>query len=231
MNGLLLAIEGIDGSGKGTQATMLRERLAADGLRVGTLSFPRYEQTTFGRMIAEYLNGKFGQLGSVGPHFAALLYAGDRFESLPLLRQLLSTNDVVICDRYVPSNLAHQGAKLPPLRLEQFVRWLEAIEYGVYALPRPDLVVLLDLPVDRALQLIAAKPARTYTEHAADLHESNREYLTRTAEIYRWLSKREPNWRAIHCCDRQMCLRSPEQIHEELLAAVLEVRAQFAASS
>src|SRR5436309_12852628 len=103
---MLIAIEGIDGSGKGTQARRLIERLAASGRRAALLSFPRYGETLFGRAIGEFLNGRFGTLDQVHPFLASLLYAGDRFESRRLLAELLATHDVVVLDRYVASHLA-----------------------------------------------------------------------------------------------------------------------------
>ena len=114
MSALLVAIEGIDGSGKGTQANLLRDALTQQGTSCGLIAFPRYDATMFGRTIGRYLNGEFGDLQAAGPHFAALLYAGDRFESLPLIQSEIKSRDVLLFDRYVPSNLAHQAAKLPP---------------------------------------------------------------------------------------------------------------------
>jgi dTMP kinase len=215
----LVAIEGIDGSGKGTQATLLRDALQAAGRSCGLIRFPRYEETTFGRTIARYLNGEFGELGTVGPHFAALLYAGDRFESLPLIERERAARDLLIFDRYVPSNLAHQAAKLPPHQHDTFIAWVESIEYGVYRLPTPDLVIWLDMPVATARQLIARKPARRYTARAADLHEADVDYLERTAEVYRHLATRGSNWRAIACCPSGEP-HAPAAIHREILEHV-----------
>lgn len=99
----LIVIEGIDGSGKGTQAQQLTERLAATGRRVRLLSFPRYRETLFGHAIGDFLNGRFGQLNEVHPFLASVLYAADRFESKSVLTDALQQSDVVICDRYVPS--------------------------------------------------------------------------------------------------------------------------------
>src|SRR3712207_3314277 len=108
---MLIAIEGIDGSGKGTQARLLRERCRAAGLSAALISFPRYAETRFGRAVGKFLNGRFGTLDQVSPFLAALLYAGDRFESRTLLRESLFANDVVVLNRYVASNVAHQGSK------------------------------------------------------------------------------------------------------------------------
>lgn len=219
MSALLVAIEGIDGSGKGTQASLLRESLIEKGYSCGLIRFPRYEETTFGRTIARYLNGEFGNLQTVGPYFAALLYAGDRFESLPLIRSDQAAREVLIFDRYVPSNLAHQAAKLPPPDREPFLAWVQSIEYGVYGLPRPDLVIWLDMPVAMARDLIARKSARRYTAKDADLHEADGDYLARTAELYRELSTRDERWRAVTCCLDNL-VRTPQAVQEEILERV-----------
>ncbi len=98
--------------GKGTQAGRLVSSLRDSGLNVDTLQFPRYSATTFGSAIGDFLNGRFGALHEVHPQLAAVLYAGDRFESRTLLLQMMEANDVVVLDRFVGSNLAHQSAKL-----------------------------------------------------------------------------------------------------------------------
>ena len=219
MSALLVAIEGIDGSGKGTQASLLRESLTAQGLSCGLVRFPRYEETAFGRTIARYLNGEFGALNTVGPHFAALLYAGDRFESLPLIGAERAARDVLIFDRYVPSNLAHQAAKLPPSERRSFMAWVESIEYGVYGLPRPDLVIWLDMPVALAHDLIARKSARRYTSKDADLHEADSDYLAQAAEVYRELAARDVRWHAVTCY-REGQLQTPQAVQAEIVERV-----------
>ena len=111
---MLVAIEGIDASGKTTQTPLLKARIQSCGLSVETLSFPRYGETLFADAVADYLNGEFGSLAMVPPQFAALLFAGDRFESLDLIAQLAQSFDVLILDRYVASNVAHNAAKVSP---------------------------------------------------------------------------------------------------------------------
>jgi dTMP kinase len=219
VSALVVALEGIDGSGKGTQASRLREGLAGTGRSCGLISFPRYSETTFGQTIARYLNGAFGDLETAGPHFAALLYAGDRFESLAVIERERSTRDVLIFDRYVPSNLAHQAAKLPQSEWESFIAWIESIEYGVYHLPRPQLVIYLDMPVPIAQQLISKKPSRAYTAKGADLHEADGAYLARTAEVYKHLAGREPSWHVIPCA-RDGRLRTEEEVAREVMECV-----------
>jgi dTMP kinase len=213
--GYLIAIEGIDGSGKGTQAQRLLERLRVEGQRATLLSFPRYDTTFFGRAVGEYLNGAFGSLGQVHPFFSALLFAGDRFESRPLLADALATNDVVVLDRYVASNVAHQAARLEGTTRERLIEAIEHLEFDIYQMPRPDLVVLLDLSVARAQRLIANKPARSYTDRAADIQEADADYLSRVRDLYLDLARREQNWSVISC-ERESSLRPVEEIAEEI---------------
>ncbi|MGH7199471.1 MAG: thymidylate kinase [Planctomycetaceae bacterium] len=196
---MLVAIEGIDGSGKGTQAALLRDRLEQSGRSAALISFPRYEHTAFGRAIGDFLNGRFGPLDAVSPFLASLLYAGDRFESRPVLDEALRTNDVVVLDRYVASNIAHQGAKLEQAEREELRQFIERIEYDVHQLPRPDLTLWLDVPAEVAQRLIARKPRRNYTDKPADLQEADGGYLGRVRAVYRELAGTETNWQRIDC--------------------------------
>ena len=201
MTATLIALEGIDGSGKGTQSQLLVERLEADGHRVALLSFPRYAHTFFGARIGDYLNGRFGSLGAVDPFLASLLFAGDRFESKPVLERALAEHDYVVLDRYVASNIAHQGAKAGDFEARaELVRRIEHVEFTLHGLPRPDLTIWLDLPVPLAVRLIAEKAKRSYTDAAADLHEADESYLRRVALVYRELSA-NPGWVRVGCAD------------------------------
>ncbi len=190
----LIVIEGIDGSGKGTQARQLTDRLIAAGHRTQLLSFPRYRETLFGHAIGDFLNGRFGQLHEVHPFLASVLYAADRFESKSVLTDAIQQSDFVICDRYVPSNLAHQGAKLDGPARDELLRTIERIEFDVFSLPRPTQVVLLDVPVEIAQRNIAAKNPRSYTDKAADLQEADAAYLQRVRDVYLQLATSQPNW-------------------------------------
>src|SRR5271167_952990 len=126
--GLLIAIEGIDGSGKQTQAKLLEHALESGGWPVYSTGFPQYE-SWFGRMVGQFLNGDFGTLDSVDPHFSALLYAGDRFEAKHRLKSALADGKIVLVDRYIASNMAHQVARAPAEKRADFLRWIEHLEY------------------------------------------------------------------------------------------------------
>ncbi len=212
---MLIAIEGIDGSGKGTQAKLLHERLVASEVNSELISFPRYSQTHFGATIGRFLNGEFGQLDQVDPHLAATLYAADRFESLGMLTALLASRDVVVSDRYVPSNIAHQGAKRQGDARQQLTDWISTVEYKVFGLPKADLVIHLDLPAETAQELIAKKAKRDYTDKAADLQEADRDYLTAVRQAYLDLAATEENWQTVSLLDGER-LRSIDEVGDDI---------------
>jgi len=213
--GVLIELEGIDGSGKGTQAQRLVKRLTDEGWSVELFSFPRYTETAFGKIVGDFLNGRFGSLEEVDPFVAALFYAGDRFESRRLLKAALDKTDVVVCDRYVASNVAHQAAKLENAEQQaELIEWVERLEFDVFGLPRPDLVLLLDVPVEVSQQLIAHKEKRSYTDRKADLQEANLSYLEKVRRLYHQLAQR-PQWRLVECV-KQNQLLSVDAVHELL---------------
>ncbi len=150
MTAKLIAIEGSDGAGKETQTGLLFKHLEGQGKKVARVSFPRYNQTLGGSLLFEVLKSeralKYG-FSKVDPRVASKLYAMDREESLPHLRELITQNDVVIFDRYVQSNLLHQGGKFKTDEERvAFAEWLYRLEYEDIGLPPPDEVVYLSLP-------------------------------------------------------------------------------------
>ncbi len=154
------------------------------------------------------------------PHFAALLYAGDRLEAKPQLESALATGQTILADRYVASNLAHQGARVPPDKRAEFLAWLRRLEYEIYGLPRESLVVYLRVLPAQAQRQVENKAARTYTTQKHDLLESNLSHLEQAARVYDMLAA-EPNWVTIECFDpASQAMRSPEEIHRDVLAAV-----------
>jgi dTMP kinase len=217
--GTLLALEGIDGSGKGTQAALLADRARAAGRSVRTISFPTYDGNPFAEAIAAYLNGEFGAADEVHPELAALLYAADRFHARQQLVDAIAAHDLTICDRYVASNAAHQGAKLDGEERRRLLDWLEAVEYGEFALPRPDVVVLLDTPVALARTLVARKGARGYTTLEADIHEADAAHTAATREVYLELAERG-NWRVVLTAAADGELRDVDEIADEIWETV-----------
>ena len=216
MSAILMAFEGIDGSGKGTQSALLCQNLQILGKRAAVFSFPQYQQTFFGRRIGEMLDGRFGSLTEIAPWAAALLFAGDRWESLPRLNALRDEVEVVILDRYVPSNIAHQAGRYQGEERARLRRLIEELEYDIYRVPRPDHVFLLDIPVAVAQQLVLAKKPRDYTDKASDLLEADAQYLEQTRQAYLELAASEPHWHQIAVTHAGQ-LRSTADIAAEIL--------------
>ena len=227
--GKLIVLEGIDGSGKRTQMDLLARRLEARGLPIVRMSFPRYE-SSFGRLVARYLNGEFGPLDAVDPHFSALLYAGDRYEAKNELESALAAGKTVLADRYIGSNLAHQTARVAPKHRDEFLTWLRHLEYDIYSLPGEDLTVYLRVPAKVAHLLIGQKATRDYTSRRHDLQEADLDHLEKAAMLYDRLAAGS-NWVRIECVDPVAgALYAPEEIHRTVLEA-MKSRILFSASA
>lgn len=226
---MFVVLEGIDGSGKGTQAAMLLQRLGKEGIASTKLAFPQYGRTPFAEAISEYLNGVYGGVNDVHPKLASLLFAGDRFASKDLIESALANHEVVVCDRYIASNLAHQSAKLPESERTAFIDWLSSIEYGAYGLPKADLTIHLDIPVRQARQLVEKKAPRdqhtlfaeeeqgAYTALVADIHEQDTDYLAACRKAYQHLVREQigGTWKTIACTEGSQ-IRSADEIGEEI---------------
>ena len=223
-SGRLIAIEGIDGSGKRTQIDLLHQAIAAGegGHSVYSTGFPQYD-SWFGKMVGQFLNGEFGALDVADPHFTALLYAGDRFEAKPKIEAALSEGKIVLIDRYIGSNLAHQTARVASEKRAEFRRWIEHLEYNIYDLPREDLILYLRVPPAEAQKLVALKSKRSYTSAKQDLLEASLRHLQEAAAIYDELARGEP-WVTIECFDAARgAMRSPQEIARDVLAAAGKV--------
>lgn len=200
MTATTIAIEGSDGAGKATQTEMLVKYLKKLGYKVARVSFPRYKKTSAGKLLAEFLKSEKASeydFANANPKLASLIYAEDRHSSRAHLGYLIRCNDFVIFDRYVESNLLHQGGKF---RLEHekadFARWLFDLEYGRFGLPHPDMVLYLDLHFTLSFGR-ALKRAREKGERL-DAVESNAEYARNGWEAGRLYAKMF-NWNIIPC--------------------------------
>lgn len=217
--GKFIVFEGIDGSGKRTQLELLTAALAERGVAHERISFPRYDGF-FGNLVGRFLNGEFGTLESVDAHLSSLLYACDRFEAKPKMEAVLAAGKALVADRYVASNLGHQGARVLSEKREEFLRWLTKLEYEVYGLPKEDAVIYLRVPATEAYRQIASKGARDYTNLKRDILEADVAHLTATAEVYDSLA-RASNWITIECYDAARgALRPAAEIHRDVLAAL-----------
>jgi dTMP kinase len=215
---MLLNIEGIDGAGKGTLTRGLVKLAEHAGKRVATLSFPRYDETRFAKLVGKYLDGEFGSINDVPVKFAALLYAGDRHESRDELLAMLAENDLLILDRYVSSNIAYAAAKCSGAEREEIIAWIRQVEYEIFELPKPDLTCLVSTDARLAQDLVGRKDARSYTDESHDIHEADRGFLDRVSDVYHRLAvdEWESPWFLLRPQDANGQLRAPEDLQKEV---------------
>lgn len=183
--GKLIVLEGIDGSGKSAQFRRLCAKLEQDGIEYNHIVFPRYDQES-SALIRMYLQGEFGTKPSdVNAYTASTFFAVDRFASYKKdWGSIYENGGLFLSDRYTTSNAVHQGSKLPEDELPDFFRWLDDLEHEKMGLPRPDLVIYLDVDIETSLARMRRREAKTHTH--ADIHEQDVEYLRRclrTAEL------------------------------------------------
>ena len=215
--GKLIVIEGTDGSGKSTQFRKLSEKLEQDGTAFKHLVFPRYSEES-SALIRMYLGGQFGSKPSdVSAYAASAFYAVDRYASYKMdWGQWYEEGGLVLSDRYTTSNAVHQASKEIGENREKYLQWLYEFEYDKLALPRPDLVIYLDVPTDYTEKMMRKREQDTNT--TADIHEKDMQYLATCRETGR-AAAAFYGWKVIHCVkDGQM--RSIQDIHEEIYAAV-----------
>ncbi|EKG0042726.1 hypothetical protein R6I31_003491 [Vibrio cholerae] len=217
---MIIAIEGIDGSGKNTQASRLASNLSDRGYNVVLMGFPCYSETFFGKEVGNYLNGNFGGLDDVDPKLASILYAGDRYEKKNDILRALDNGSIVIIDRYVSSNIAHQSAKVSGEAQIELQQWIEKLEYDVFGLPKATINILLNLDASHSAELVKKKNARDYTTKSHDLHEENSSYLEKVAKVYYSLARNSESWALVECLNNNQ-LRTIDDISEEVLSAAL----------
>lgn len=214
-----IAIEGGDGSGKATHSELFRKYAVGQiGDKVMKISFPQYgEKSAY--YVERYLNGIYGDADSVHPELGILPYALDRFAASDTIRQHLATaSNLVISDRYMASNLAHQGAKLPneAERKAFYERTMET-EYDILKIPRPTKNIVLLMPTTLAQQNVDSKAARSYTEQTRDIHEADANHLDRAKANYEELCRYYPDeFKAVICTDDSGAMRTLEDIQAEI---------------
>lgn len=222
MKGKLIVLEGIDGSGKETQSNLLEKKLKEKGREVMHISFPDYESPS-SALVKMYLKGDFGRNPEdVNPYAASLFYAVDRFASYRMKwKDFYEKGGIVIADRYTTSNMVHQMTKYEDeVKRKDFLSWLEKTEYGELELPRPDLVILLDIPLAVSENLVKERAKKG---GSMDIHEQHLDYLRKCHDAYRQLVALY-HWKRIPCTEEGR-LRSIEDIGkdvEKAVAAVME---------
>ena len=213
----LIVLEGLDGSGKGTQTALLAQALVKRGYPLRQVTFPDYESPS-SALVRMYLDGEFGSdPGDVNAYAASAFYAVDRFASF---RRDWKTDydrgSVILCDRYVTSNMVYQMGKAPREEWDQYLAWTEDFEYGKLGLPKPDLVLFLDMPVEVSQKLLLQRYHGDSGKK--DIHESHLEFLRSCGECARYAGERL-HWKVIPCAKEGEPL-PVEEIHQTVLHQV-----------
>ena len=220
---MLVALEGIDGVGKSSLAERLADEARAQGVAVRAVTFPQYHDTTFGSLITQYLNGRFGDVNEVSEYLSSLLFAAERYECRSRLRELIRSVDLVIVDRYVASNIAYNCAKVPREQRHELARWIENLEFDMFRIPRPSVQVLLRLEARQAGGLLSGRKKKTYTDHM-DAYESDSSYLAECSSVYEWLARQGAvgPWVTVDVSDQHGRLRAKDRIAEEVWRSLTE---------
>jgi len=217
--GLFIAIEGGDGSGKRTHSDLLVEFLKEKGKTVYKISFPQYGSDS-AYYAEKYLNGAYGEADDVPADLGVLAFAIDRYAASAQIQSYLSDpNAIVISDRYMASNLAHQGTKVEDsteARKAFYERSMKT-EYDVLGIPRPTMNIVLIMPTELAQTNVDKKDARTYTDKKRDIHEANNTHLDRAKANYEELCRLYPEeFTAIQCTAEQGTMRSIDDIQADI---------------
>lgn len=215
--GKLIVLEGTDGSGKSTQFRLLTQRLAEEGKKFRKLVFPQYQEES-SALIRMYLSGEFGSRPEdVNGYAASAFYAVDRYASYKKIwQQDYENGGLILSDRYTTSNAVHQGSKVEPSQRRAFFAWLEDFEFVRLGLPRPDLVLYLDVPTELSERMMRRREHDTNTH--ADIHEQDLAYLRFCRQTGKEAAAAY-GWYVVNCADGEK-MRSIEDIHEEIYSLV-----------
>ena len=227
IKGKLIVIDGIDGSGKSTQIKLLAQRLGKEGYKTKIVDFPEYYKNFFGKFIGHCLSEQYYNFLSVHPKIASVLFAADRFESSEEIRKFLEQGYLLIANRYVSSNQIHQGGKIKNTKKRNdFLKWLNEMEYEVFKIPKPNLTLYLSLPIPIVLKLLkvrdSSKMKRGYLKKKKDVHEADVNFLINSRKSALKLVKEIPNFIKIECSEKGEIL-SREKIHEMIYQKIKKV--------
>ena len=216
IKGKLIVIEGLDGSGKATQSAKLLDWMENREGKAIKVSFPDYRSPS-SFPVKMYLEGKMGSTHDVNAYAASSFYSVDRFVSYQTgWKKQYTQGYTIIADRYTTSNAVHQMVKLPPEQRDEYLCWLQDIEYVRFGLPRPDVVIYLDMDVSVSKQLLDARRASSQ----ADIHEGDLVYLESCRESAIWASNRL-GWKIIRCDDGSAPF-TVEEIFKKIIEALGE---------
>lgn len=224
--GKLIVIDGTDGSGKATQVALLEARLKKEGYRVMTVDFPEYDKNFFGKFIGECLTDEKYKFKITHPKIISTLYAADRWESSRQMREWLDKGYIVIANRYASANQIHQGGKIHSEKeRKDFLSWLDTMEFEVFKIPRPNIVIYLSLPISIVNKLIAerdSKQSRSYKGKKKDVHESDPKHLENARKSALKLIKELNNFVQIDCASKKDILPR-EEIHDQIYKSLKKV--------
>ncbi|MBW2970150.1 thymidylate kinase [Candidatus Woesearchaeota archaeon] len=219
MKGVFIVIEGTDGTGKATQSKKLAEYLQSKGKTVEIFDFPQYDRPS-SFFVQEYLNGKYGS--EVSPYKASLFYALDRFDASFRIREAINAGKIVISNRYVASNMGHQGGKIDDTKKRyDYFKWNDELEYGILGIPKPDLNIVLFVPAAIAQKLVDGKGDRNYIGGTKrDLHEQDLSHLKRAEQVYLEIVRMFPEqFCLIECMDGER-LMTIDEVHAKVVEKV-----------
>ena len=228
--GKLIVIDGTDGSGKATQVKLLVDSLKKEGHKVKILDFPEYYSNFFGAFIGHCLSEQYYNFVKVHPKIASVLYAADRFETKEKIEKWLKEGNIVIANRYASANQIHQGGKIANTKKrEAFIKWLAEMEYEVFKIPKPDVVVYLSVPIPTVLKLIKERNKnqnRNYlgkkNNQKKDVHEKDVHFLENSRKSALWLAKTQKNWIKIECVQDGV-LDTRENIHQKVYDKIKKI--------
>lgn len=222
----LLVIEGLDGAGKSTQISLLKDYLSKKGYNCEYLHFPRTDAPYFGELIARFLRGEFGSLDTVDPYLVAMLYAGDRKDASEQISGWLRSGTIVLLDRYTYSNIAYQCAKMNEFAgQENLMQWILSLEFSHFAIPRPDLNIFLDVPfsfTEKKLTGSRSGDDRLYLNGSRDIHEESLPFQQKVRDMYLRMSLTDDRFIVVKCDDAHGCMHSPQVIFRLILDQIQE---------
>lgn len=215
--GKLIVIDGTNGSGKATQTKLLMKYFIKHKIKVKYISYPRYYTSFHGKTVARFLTGEFGKLNDVSPYLSSLAYALDRLTSKNQILDWLNNGNLVVADRYITSNLAHQGAKLTGKERQKFINWIYDMEYKQHRMPKENLVIYLYVPPEISEKLILERIKR----RKRDIEEGLA-FQIKVAKNYLALCKKYKHWVKINCIDKKGNLKTKKEIHQLIIQTLKE---------
>lgn len=230
-SGKFIVFEGLDGSGKSTQGNLLVKHLEKEGYEVSKIDFPQYGTKSAG-LVEEYLNGKYGSAEEVGPYRASIFYACDRYDASFKIRKWLKEGKIVISDRYLASNIGHQGGKIKNKKeRKKYLKWLYNLEYKIFGIPKPDITFILKTSPELARKMAPKiteeekkKKRKAYlgSSEVRDIHEKDLGHLAAALNSYLEAAKEFPrDFKVIECLKKGKLL-PPEIIHQKIWKIVKE---------